>query len=259
MYTKIPKCCDSDNAIPSILNPENELGFKLLEGEDISIVESEQGGVKTFTISYSPYAPPTLSLTTSPSVAEVGSTIPEVVFTGSVKKGKLDISSATLTPTVSDVDIDDNFSFTKTNVTSNELGKYPLHELKVVDSGGNEFTVSAGVDFQCMMYQGYSALSVLNETQVKALVNKSVSAGIKSLYGGKKSYNVPNNALLQYIWWVYPVETAGIVGATLSGLPFPLVDAGRVNITNDYSVTNEYVLMRSAGAFGQGVLDITIN
>src|SRR5690606_10465506 len=102
-------------------------------------------------------------------------------------------------------------------------------------------------------------IKCLKRDSSKALVNKSVSAGIKSLYDGKKSYNVPNNALLQYIWWVYPVETAGIVGATLSRLPFPLVDAGRVNITNAYSVTKEYVLMRSAGAFGQGVLDITIN
>lgn len=267
--TSFPSSCEISKGNFGI-NPESldstandGLGFINREGKDMQIIKTIENGVPVFTFHYAPYTPPAISATVTPSTAEVGATVGtlEVPVNFHVKttKGKDEIVLYTLTPDEPDVVVDTDFSFQKTAVTSGVAGLFPAYEMLVKDFSGTEVKTKFGVNFQHRYFQGYSFYDSLDATKIKALGNANLGANILSLWGGKKSYTTPNTAYLNYIYWVYPVGTAGINSAILSGLPFPTKRLADVVVTNQFGVQVTYAVVRSENKFGFTTLEISLS
>jgi hypothetical protein len=227
----------------NVIKEYNELGVKVYELDDLVFVD------------------PLIQFTNDSEVAEIGSTIPEVVFEGLITPGTYPIASRTINPDPGGLNLAAAFNFSKLNVTRTTPGAAQLHTVTATDDQGNIASVSSKVDFKHAFYQGYSELAVLNETQIKALVNKTLNDSILQQYGGQRTYTIPGApALPRYIYWVAPVGTPLISAATLSGFALPLVSLSNVDVVNihDAGITTSYWVIRTANKFNPGNYSITI-
>lgn len=249
----------------------------LQDGADIEVVgdndiiskKTEVGNNEQFNLSL--YKIPTLSLSPVPSVAEVGTTIPSVTFTGKITPQSFPITSRQLEPTVPTLDplTVDNFTFDVNNVTSDVGGTFSSYKLTVVDGSGRTTELENGVKFQYRYYQGYSTLANLSAAQIKALANSDIEDSIFNIYGGVQNYVIPATGVQQYLYWAYPVDSPIVKSIRLGLLTFPTIELGVISIESDVKpgLFTDYRVLRSANVYGAGILtlnmvlpdDITIN
>ena len=232
-------------AIGNVINQYNENGKKIYELDDLNL----QLPAITFG-------------NDAPSLSEIGQTIALVTFNGLITQGTYPIVSRTITPNPGGLDLTAAFNFQKTDVKRTTPGTAESHMVQAVDDQGNSRSVSSGVIFKHAFYQGYSGLTSLDETAIKALVNKSLNDSIIQQYGGQKTYVVPiAPATPKYIYWCGPVGTATIVGAILNGLTLPLLDLAPVNVTNihDGAIVTSYWVKRTANLFDPTTYLITLS
>src|SRR5687767_1235886 len=104
----------------------------------------------------------------APAVSEIGQTIALVTFNGLITAGSNPIANRTITPDPGGLDLTAAFSFGKVNVKRTTPGNAESHLLSATDSDGNIRSVTSAVAFKHSFYQGYNALALLNEAQIKA-------------------------------------------------------------------------------------------
>ena len=225
------------------------------------IYEYNEGGVKVYELDDLILSLPVVALTNdAPAKSEIGVTIPVVTFSGSITQGTWPITSRSLTPDPGGVDLSGPFLFQKINVKRTTPGTAENHTLSATDSEGNSKSATSGVVFKHAFYQGFNALTSLNETQIKTLVNKTLNDSIIQQYGGEQDYTNPLSTP-KYIYWCGPIGTTAIAGAMLSGLALPLLELAPVSVINihDGSIVTPYWVKRSANLFDPGTYKITLS
>lgn len=230
-------------SIGNVINEFNEMGKKIYELDDLVV----QNPIVTFT--------------NDAEVIEVGQTIAEVVFQGLIAQGTYPIASRSLTPDPGGLDLTAPFTFSKENVKRSTPGFAEQHVLQAVDNQGNSRSVTSRVTVRHSFYHGFDALESLNQSQIKALANKTLNDNLLQQYGGQKTYVVPSSpAVPRHIYWAGPVGTTLITAATLSGFALPLVSVGPINVTNshDSDIVTPYWVVRTANKFNPGPYLITL-
>jgi len=229
--------------------------------DTVAVVNELPDGNREVTFNYSPYAAPKATFSVSPSSFEVGDTVPTATFTLNVTKGSADINSISVVPDPGISLAEGANQWTVSNVTSNVASNsVAQHVATIVDDTINpDITTSASLSARWRYYQGFSTKTALNETDIKALVNTSVSTGIKTLYGGNNTYTVPASVVNQFIYWAYPEGTNGIQSLTSGGFVVPFVVTGTVPVTNAFGITQNYIVVRTANALGSGDIQINMN
>lgn len=226
--------------IGNVINAYMESGKKIYELDDLALV-----------------LPGVVLTNNAPVATEIGVNIGSVTFNGNITQGTYPIASRTLTPNPGGLDLTAPFSFNKINVKRTSPGIAELHTLQAIDDQGNSKTVTSGVTFKFAFYRGYSDIAVLDQTQIKALIAKTLNDSILQEYGGQKSYTVPNtpSSVSKYIFWCGPVGTTGISGAMLNGLTLPLTTLPVVNVTNanDGAIVTPYWVKRTTQKFDPGI------
>ena len=226
------------------------------------IKEYHEQGVTIYELDDQVLAAPAVALTNNASAAtEIGQTIPVVIFSGSITQKTFPIATRSLVPDPGGVDLTAPFTFEKTNVKRISPGVAELHTLSATDTEGNTTTKQSGVAFKHAFYQGTNTAPLLTEADIKSLSNKTLNDSIIQQYGGSKNYVVPGPSVPRFIYWVGPVGTPNIVGATLSGFALPLVDLAPVNVTNDWdgSIITSYWVKRTANLFDPGSYSIILS
>jgi hypothetical protein len=196
------------------------------------------------------------------AAVEIGVNLASVQFNGSITQGSYPITLRSITPDPGGLDLTAPFNFTKTNVKRTSPGVAELHTVSATDDQANQTVVNSGVNFKHSFYQGFSDLASLSQAEIKALVNKTLNDNIIQQYGGAKTYVVPGSpAIPKYIYWVFPVGTQAIAGATMLGLGLALSTLPSVAVTNsnDGTIVTQYVVMRTANKFNPGSYAITIS
>jgi hypothetical protein len=197
----------------------------------------------------------------APAVSEIGRTIDVVVFSGSITQKTYPIATRSLTPDPGGVDLTAPFTFEVLNVKRITPGIAELHTLSATDTEGTTSSKQSGVAFKHAFYQGYNTAPLLTEADIKSLSNKTLNDSIIQQYGGAKTYVVPGPSVPSYIYWLGPVGTPNIAGATLSGFALPLLDLAPVNVTNDFdgSIITSYWVKRTANLFDPGTYSIILS
>ncbi|MGC3945350.1 MAG: hypothetical protein QM762_12690 [Chryseolinea sp.] len=228
--------------IGNVINEYQENGKKIYELDDLALT----GPSVTFA-------------NDAPGPYEIGVTVSLVTFNGSIVQGTYPIVSRSITPDPGGLDLNAPFTFQKLNVKRTTPGQAELHTVNAVDDQGQSKSMSASVAFKHSFYQGSSNLALLNQTQIKALANKTLNDSIIQQYGGEKSYVISTNP--KYIYWCGPVGTPSVAGAILNGLTLPLVDLSPVDITNtnDGSIITPYWVKRTANLLDPGTYKITVS
>lgn len=229
--------------IGNVIMQYNENGKLIYELDDLSLVE------------------PIVAFSNDAGTREVGETVALVTFTGTINQGTHPIISREITPDPGGVNLNVNpFSFQKVDVKRTTPGAAELHTVAAEDDQGNISSVASSVLFKDAFFQGFNASPTLTEVQIKALANKHKIDSILQQYGGSKSYVVPGPDA-KYIYWVGPVGTPIIGGASLGGFMLPLVDVGPIVVTNphDPSLTLPYWVKRTSNKFDPGTYSIAIS
>lgn len=243
-----------------VIDPYKDIEFEGVGDIFVSDVALSDGKRKV-TISKVDYLPPVINITATP-IKEVGSTN-SFTWEGNIIKGRDEITARSLTPqTDPATDLTAPFSIAATGVTQNTLGFKKLHTLSVTDARNTVVAKDLGIAFAGKIYQGFSAkdnlTELLTEADIEAFTG-TLAASVLSVYGGEKSYTIPTSAINLYPYWIFPDGTQNIVNATLNGFKFPMVDAGRINITNTSGITLSYVIMRAANKFGSGTFKLVLS
>lgn len=249
---------DTGNRIPYVPSYDpGDPGALEFKGHDGIAVWETQAGAKRI-VNVGLYSAPSASISNDGGTLEVGATSGTITWTINSADGSSQIQTRTLDPDEGITGTTGQFQFNKSGITLTSAGITSVYTLTVDDQVGDPVVKTSGVSFQFLVYQGYSGSDTLDETAIKALTNKSPSASVLSLYGGAKTYNVP--APNQYIYWVFATGGATISAAELSGLPLPLQPQGAaVQVTNQYSIAQNYTVIRTANKFGAGPLTITLS
>lgn len=233
--------------------------FSFVDGIETRVVINEVDGVKKVQYDYAPYKAPLASMSVSPSVFEVGDTVATATFTLNVTKGSDDIDSISVNPDPGITLVEGSNQWTVSNVTSAVASNSVAQHTASVDDASDKpiITASAALSARWRYYQGFSTKTSLTEAEIKALANNAVSTGIKTLYGGDRTYTLPASAVNRFIYWAYPEGTAGIQSLTSGGFVVPFTVVGTVPVTNAFGITENYIVVRTANALGSG--DIQIN
>jgi len=259
-------CGSGQSGVPSVnpLNPAESIIVRTAPGLDVPIKVSElnEAGKKVFEIDDYNLVKPIVILTNDAGTLEVGETKESVVFSGSITAGTHTISSRSISPDPEGLDLTAPFTFEKENVKRTTPGVAENHILSAIDNQGNSTIVSSGVPVKHAFYRGYASDALLTETQIKALVAKTLNDNIIQQYGGQKSYVIPSSPLTaKYIYWCGPVGTQGIAGAILNGLTLPLLDLASVDVTNihDETLIISCWVKRTANKLDPGTYLITLS
>jgi len=231
--------------IGNIINAFEENGDQIYELDDLVLVKP--------VVNFSNNAP---------AVNQIGATVALVTFNGSIVAGTYPITSRSITPDPGGLDLTAPFSFQKANVKRTTPGTAELHTVQATDNQGYITSKQSGVVFKHAFYQGFLENAILNQAQIKALINKTLNDTILDQYAGKKTYVVPSSlGTSKYIYWCGVVGTTAISAASLGGLALPLLDLAPVNVTNEFdgSVVNSYWVKRTANLLDPGSYDITIS
>lgn len=255
--------CDDNSNIKTIGDEflKQLKGFEFVDGVQTKVnVDELSSGLKRVSFDYFPYDPPTVSFSVSPSFVEVGDVIPSATYTLNVSKQSNDIDSINVTPDPGVTFLEGVNTFFQTNLTGSSNGKIGEFTATITDDSGNGSVVSStSVSNLFRYYQGYSEKSSLTESEIKALENNQLSTGIKTIYGGSKSYTLPVSAINRFIYWCFPSNTSPFVSLTSGGFDVPFVSVGNVSITNDFNITTLYTVVRTSAAFGSTALTIEMS
>jgi hypothetical protein len=254
-------CEGTGLGIQGSVDPIDQIIVRHQPGTEVGnfITELRENGKKVYELSDFTLQFPIVALTNNAPVLEVGDTLEEVEFSGSILQGTYPIATRSLDPDEG-VILTAPFTFVKTNVKRTTAGTAELHTLSATDDQGNVKNVSKGVSVKQAMYQGFNNLASLTQAEIKALANKVLKDSVVQEYAGAKTYVVPGGDP-KYIYWCGPVGTTAISGATLSGLPLLLTDLAPVLVTNvhDNSIQTSYWVKRTSVKFNPGSYVITIS
>ena len=226
------------------------------------IKEYHEGGTTIYELDDQVIQAPIVALSNNaPGVSEIGRTLAVVIFSGNITQTTFPIVTRSLAPDPGGIDLTAPFTFEVTNVKRTTPGVAELHTLSATDTEGNTTSKQSGVSFKHAFFQGTNTAPLLTEADIKSLSNKTLNDSIIQQYGGSKDYLVPGPTVPRFIYWVGPVGTPNIVGATLSGFALPLVDLAPVNVTNDWdgSIVTSYWVKRTANLFDPGTYKIIIS
>lgn len=256
--------CKADNGIlgtiigGDLLKPKGVYSF--VDGQDTKVVLTEIDGITQVRYDYAPYRAPSVSLGVSPTVFEVGDTVPIATFTLNITERSNPLSSIVINPDPGIVPTVGTNTFQVLDVTRDTAGSIATHTATITDDSGNgSISDSASLSARWRYFQGFSLKSTLNETDIKALVNQTISTGIKTVYGGSKNYVVPASAVNQYVYWAFPNDTSPFTSLSNGAFAVPFISLGDVSVTNDFGVTKLYTVVRTAVALGSGTVNIVMN
>lgn len=234
--------------------------INILGDNDIIVDLSESANQKNYQLSLYKY--PEISISVSPDVVEVGTTVPTSTFSGSIVQRSKPIASRQLNPVVGTLDplTVNNFTFDILGLQSDIGGTFGTHELTVTDDIGRSVDTEVGVKFHYQYYNGFSSLDALTATQIKGLTNSGLAASIYSDYGGLQTYTIPSTGFQQYIYWAYPEGTPLVNIIRLGLLTFPTTDLGLVSVESDVKpgLFTNYRLLRSANKYSAGSIDLNM-
>lgn len=247
--------CGNDQLNQHILGVIGEAkNSVVVVGEDpIDVDRIDLGNQVQYRVSYKPYTEPQINLTVTPAKAEVGQNISSVFFEGGIIQGREIIASKTIAPqSITDAEIDDNFSFQVADVTRATEGIAASHTVTVNDGEG-VYSRTTGVEFVTPYYYGVSTQSPLTAPTVTTTMTKTLNS-----HKGTRDYVISQNG--QYIYWLQEVTKPDLVSGELNALPFPIQKEGyQLTITNDFGVPVTHSVFRSVNKFNVSSLNgITI-
>src|SRR5690606_17559750 len=120
--------------------------------DPISVERVQEGDMTVFYISYTPYAPATVSMSVNPSSVEVG-TMFNATYTGNWTKGSASINSIK----VDGVDINQAvkpYTLTINGLSFSNKGTYGNKTITLTDSRNNTVTASANIKVNYRYYIG---------------------------------------------------------------------------------------------------------
>lgn len=258
-------CCTSVGAGGTPLLPELDPKTGIIVRSKPNILKGNiinafiEGGKQIYELDDFTLVKPITVFGTDSPVMEIGNTRASVLFSGSYAIGSYPIATKVLSPAEGGVESASPFSFTKTNVKRTTPGIGQSHTLTITDNQGNASIVTTGVIFEHAFYQGFSGLSIIDQTILKAMTKTLQPTGFLDGYGGANNYVVPG-AVQAYIYFAGPIGTPIINGATLNGLPLPLIDHANLAVTNIYdgTVITNYWVKRTAVKFDPGTYSIIL-
>ncbi len=223
-----------------------------------SIAEFNEGGKKIYELQDLAILDPDVELVNDSVVTEIGATIAVVNFDGEISETTYPIVARSIVPDPGGLDLTMPFSFQKLNVKRTTPGVIQSHTLSATDNQGHTKNKVSNVVFKHAFYNGFSNLALLDQAQIKALVNKTIADSIQANYAGLKSYVVPGGPS-SYIYWCGPVGTPVLAGATLGGFVVPLTTLATVDVTNihDGSIVTTYWVIRTSNKLDPGTYLIT--
>lgn len=237
------ECNVNDVKKLTIVDPNEAID--IVGGSNIKVLKSQVGSKTVYQINYQDFKPATIPVNTN--IVEVGTTVPSFEFLAQFIKGSEDILTRTMVPDKG-LDLTGQFSWTESNILGTEVGLWPRYDgvptkLSCVDVTGTEVTKFVGVEYRLMHYMGYSPNETLTESQVKTLINKDLLVNIKDKYS---SFTYGNTSVPEYIYWAFPLNSAGFSTAKEGPLPVPLkLDLPNVQITVN-GIANIYRVIRTA-------------
>lgn len=235
--------------------------FTFVDGIDTRVQIQEVDGKKQVQYDYFPYKAPNASISVSPSVFEVGDTVASATFTLNVTAGNADINTISASPDPGITLTTGANTWTVPNITSGIASNSVAQHTVTVDDDTDKpvVTASTALSARWRYYQGFSTKTTLNEAEIKALANSNVSTGIKTLYGGNRTYTLPASTVNRFIYWAYPEGTPGIQSLTSGGFVVPFTVAGTIPVINTFNVQQNYIVVRTSNALGSGNIQINMS
>lgn len=240
-------------------NPVDDIIVRAKPGIGYKFNEFNEGGKKVFELDEDILVKPVLALMNDAGTIEVGVTVADVLFSGSIADGTYPVILRSISPDPGGLDLTAPFTFHVLNVKRTSPGVASAYTLSATDDQGNSNNLTVGVPVKDAYYQGFNELNILDQTQIKALANKNLVDNILQPYGGKKTYIVPN-ATPKYVYWAGSIDSSAPTQAILNGLPLPLTALANVVVTNpnDGSITKTYWVVRTTNRFNPGTYEITL-
>lgn len=261
--------CNELQVIPNQSNPQESIIVRGAPGSDLVFESFFEDGKKVFEGSIIPYSPPSIVTTANP-VREVG-TVNNFTWNGNIVQGRNPIIRREITP--SGANLNAPFSVSVTGNTRSSRGSNLAYHIEVEDNINNVVQKDLSIIYYNKVYQFFSYKDAVNQAITESDIiggTGTIADNIKSVYGGAKNYNVPVNALLNYIYWAYEVGTSPINQILLNGLNFPItflpgtypVQVRNFAVTlgqpGDY-ITVNYALVKSASNFGNGNISLVMS
>jgi hypothetical protein len=253
------ECAGAGN-IGSANSAETKVIVRAVPGAPVVVEQFQEGPNTVFEIDGFTLIKPVVALSHDAGILEVGETKAVVEFSGSIAEGSYPIALRDINPDPGGLDLTAPFTFEKTNVKRTSPGFTEQHTLSATDEEGNVSTSMARVEARHAVYQGFSDLAILNQAQIKALVNKHLTSIIDE-YGGENEYVVPSGpSVPRYVYWVGPIGSDMVVAASLGGFSLPILQLPDVNITNDHdgTIIQAYWVVRSFNKLNPGSYNITV-
>lgn len=188
--------------------------------DNMSVIEFDNSGVKTFKIGYAPYTAPTISIQVNGGslVIEFGVVISSVPVVTTLNKGRdLVISSSITAPSGLDANYQTDFNLTNLNngnqeivsVDDTSVSNSYTYTTQVVDGNGT-YPISKTLTFVIPFLYGSSAT---------ALVQGDAYANLSKLVQVKGDKTVTFNNTDSYFYFIYPASY-GDLNAILDGNGF---------------------------------------
>jgi hypothetical protein len=245
---------------PSV-NPSESIVVRAAPGTVTgnNFIQYTEGGKTIYELIDLEIALPGVAFSNNAGTREVGETVAEVIFSGSITETTYPIVSRSISPVPEALDLTAPFTFIKEDVKRTTPGQAETHTLSATDNQGGVRNVASSVSFKHAVYQGFNGITPLTEADIKALANKHIVDSIATQYGGDKSYVVPSGGP-KYIYWVGSVGTPVPSGAVLNGLTLPLTALSPVDVENihDDQIVVAYWVLRTANRLDPGTYQITL-
>lgn len=208
-------CCDdsyngrivlteADNPNPT--NPGNNADIEIVGQSPIRVAKTMRGTTTVYTISLYIPAPPTTSLTVTPTFVEFNKPF-TALFTGTYAKGSENLVSKIISPLTTPVADTSTSPFTfSLSDTPTQVGKQFTHTLTVIDATNQVSTASAGIDVFYRYYRGLVARNATLNIGNVLTFESGLGASIQAVFGAKRHY-INASGSEGHFCWLRPVDS----------------------------------------------------
>ena len=220
---------------------------QVVGGSGIQVQEERTPNATIYTVSYVPYAAPTVPWNVDVPVQKVGVTVPLANFTARIDAGSTNIVSRSMVPDKG-LDLAAQMNWSESNVLGTEAGLWPQFNgepttISVTDAENNTIEERIGVEYRNLFYMGFSREATMTEAIAKSLGTQDLLTSILSKY---REFTYNYSVLPSFLYWVFPADTPGFTAAFEGPLPVPLyLEHANIDI-EDEGITKQYRVIRTA-------------